>query len=1418
MRSARALLLILGLGSVAFGAANLVPGGGFDSSAGDVPKGWERLVGSADELMYATDNPQSGTHLLKLDTGKTEKGLQLQWHYKDAIAIEPGAKYRLEYYFRIDKSNIKGGQAVYVRGSYLDAAKKELPWRKVGRVSLHTGGRARVTTGWRFRQTEFTVPSAAVFLDLSVSPARGFKGITAVDSVRIVKLPGGTLTLPQGGHAFDFTPVDVKPTPGFTGVPADLAYTKEKGFGWSVRGRRAIGNTHNGNGYPETLDSTGVRSATFLCDLPNGHYLASMYMGSLWRTLIDDMNHVIGMGRQNVVNDVRSHNQLMDEEYFRHAKATLVTPDDLARPGYAVWDKYIARRYRRHDFEFDVVNKQAALRIRRGYANGLVIFPAKLKAEYQKAINQIEEIRQREFVETWAEFMPFPVEETDFHPDATDRARGYVAFHRHWMRRVQYAARPQPDEVNPSLSLFATPGEYEPTTFSLWPLRDLKNVRINMEPLRSENGDTLPGTIFRVWYHQHRQERRARPCTAYKINTAYLPDWDTRNLYKDITTRCWLSAKLPKDAKPGLYTGAVRIVPEDAKAETIPIKLRVLGFHLIRKETMHTFRRAGGSVIVPYPSSYPFKPGDNRNKQFYRAEAIRDLYEHGFQPEYGAWWQAYWEKDGDKLTVEWDKDNALSGRPGEYLQIIKDLAPAPPKWLWVDACSIGHRYIMPAFSGKPNGGITAKHIDQWLDELEKKIAPLGFGRIYVGPWGEESHFPPGKGFETFLKFHRHVSENRDRWPHVYTVHTCNTDWGQPPTIREADLTCLGMFHGVAGSAEEQVEMAQQGGKPFGIYGVRGRWVGGFYFWKTGAFATYHEFYAPYWGTPNNDWDNALGMDQSARQVMNEAPGWCNATYSPDGRMIGTWFWEEMREGVDDHDYMNTLETLIKQTTNRKEAAVQAARKHAQNVLSQITDAVEIDLSPMMGLVYRPVAEEDHDGLRWKAALAAERLNAAMRATTSAIKPAHVQKKQPFLLGVRALPAREGAAQATMQMITPTVFHVRELDTPITVDGRLDETPYKEQPQARDSFDHQLKRPAKFRTTVHVLKHADTLYLGVTCFEPRIKGLRIKETEENGSVWNDDCVEVFLDPGHTHRSYYHFGVNAGGVGALFWHPYASHKLGVPKPVKKMWQVAVHRGRDRWTLEFALPFAQFDIKKPVFGLSVCRNNPQHGELSCWTILPKRTFHQPDAFADVYLPGAKSVLKRIWLGNLAAGENRARLWITERPGAGPVSIVLKAPDATVSNLKVQKQGAEQNATIYEAPYDLARTLGTYQFTVRAGDLPLGPYEGLYSAAFFTASLKKMFHWQGPGDPIESTVTLLTPPAASLKGLQLRARCLKDGRSLKQHVFSPLPGRAFKVRFGIADLDVGTYDLELTLLSPDGQTLKRIISEFEILPRFDV
>ena len=77
------------------------------------------------------------------------------------------------------------------------------------------------------------------------------------------------------------------------------------------------------------------------------------------------------------------------------------------------------------------------------------------------------------------------------------KERGYVLFRRHWMEFVELSSRPEGPDVlhEPSqsgLRVEATPGEHEPVTFSIWPLRDLEDVTLRVSPLQAANGATIP--------------------------------------------------------------------------------------------------------------------------------------------------------------------------------------------------------------------------------------------------------------------------------------------------------------------------------------------------------------------------------------------------------------------------------------------------------------------------------------------------------------------------------------------------------------------------------------------------------------------------------------------------------------------------------------------------------------------------------------------------------------------------------------------------------------------------------------------------------------------------------------------------------------------------------------------------------------
>ena len=177
------------------------------------------------------------------------------------------------------------------------------------------------------------------------------------------------------------------------------------------------------------------------------------------------------------------------------------------------------------------------------------------------------------------------------------------------------------------------------------------------------------------------------------------------------------------------------------------------------------------------------------------------------------------------------------------------------------------------------------------------------------------------------------------------MHTFNTAEGQAAALdRDVDLPAIGMFHDIQGSAKTQIDQARARKQPFLFYGLQGRMVPGFYLWKSGANGSFHEFYGRFEGALNNDWDSRVRLSSRglATAGLSEAPGQSSAVYSNSGRMIGSWYWEEIREGVDDDAYMNTLQHWIDSTESDNRLNVMTAREAALATLAFIESEIDLD--------------------------------------------------------------------------------------------------------------------------------------------------------------------------------------------------------------------------------------------------------------------------------------------------------------------------------------------------------------------------------------------------------------------------------------------------------------------------------------------
>jgi len=66
-----------------------------------------------------------------------------------------------------------------------------------------------------------------------------------------------------------------------------------------------------------------------------------------------------------------------------------------------------------------------------------------------------------------------------------DAARGYVLYVRKPFAVLTYNTLPEKDEINKKVSIFASPGEYEPATFLIYAARNLKEVKVTIGNLET---------------------------------------------------------------------------------------------------------------------------------------------------------------------------------------------------------------------------------------------------------------------------------------------------------------------------------------------------------------------------------------------------------------------------------------------------------------------------------------------------------------------------------------------------------------------------------------------------------------------------------------------------------------------------------------------------------------------------------------------------------------------------------------------------------------------------------------------------------------------------------------------------------------------------------------------------------------------
>ncbi|MBU0607918.1 MAG: hypothetical protein KKI08_08510 [Armatimonadetes bacterium] len=525
-----------------------------------------------------------------------------------------------------------------------------------------------------------------------------------------------------------------------------------------------------------------------------------------------------------------------------------------------------------------------------------------------------------------------------------DQKRGYVVHARHWAEVVYPYTVPIAQQINPTLRTFATPGEYEPLTISVLPLKDFAGARVEVSDLKPATGAPIPSANIEI---RRAKVVRARPNYTVLYEYRWVPDplvpYDpSEPLKANENARFWLTVRVPADAKPGMYKGAVTITPNGSTPAKQSIVLRVLPIKLQEDPTKIY------GIYYRDPLDDWNNAKDDVSKAFYLRKSeweAEDLVAHGTRNVTTGLWAAP-EKDG-QFVFNFDLFQMKVDRWRKYGFKF-------PLVVGVNAGGIYRKYTNEDLGShigkaKPPPPEYAAELTRMCQAIEAERVKRGWPEFLYYPVDEPSASPDAIAFMiATLKAVQAAG--------VKTYVTADpSKEGFAPLRPYIDVWCTQPF--LPGRDEILKDMAARKVDywcyPNHVNGendhttVNGaRMTYGFGFWRSGFTTLIPWIYRSDNGNPWNY------LDGTSSDFFNRT--------EDNGRPIPVAMWEAYREGYDDYRYVYTLKQMI-EAAKRQGGKAGRVADQAQKDLESVWLAIRVQPKYKWDDLWEP---RETDVYRW----------------------------------------------------------------------------------------------------------------------------------------------------------------------------------------------------------------------------------------------------------------------------------------------------------------------------------------------------------------------------------------------------------------------------------------------------------------------
>ncbi len=172
------------------------------------------------------------------------------------------------------------------------------------------------------------------------------------------------------------------------------------------------------------------------------------------------------------------------------------------------------------------------------------------------------------------EEIPVHEELEEVRPTIHDKSIGYMIFSRSPLEYVFPGSKPKKSEIIEHVTIRVVRNEFEPITFSLYPLQNLETVKISVTDLRSAK-EIISKNKIRVACVERVQETIGLPEGRFLDLPTLIRPGNQAKVERGKCQTFWLTIRIDDNVLPGVYKGSITISPQHGLETSLPLGITV---------------------------------------------------------------------------------------------------------------------------------------------------------------------------------------------------------------------------------------------------------------------------------------------------------------------------------------------------------------------------------------------------------------------------------------------------------------------------------------------------------------------------------------------------------------------------------------------------------------------------------------------------------------------------------------------------------------------------------------------------------------------------------------------------------------------------------------------------------------------------